>query len=62
MIKEKNMHSDFLNKLDGVGPVDNRLSTDKLHQFVCIFVRDTQHVTHDTWQVTHDMHGVVKIV
>ena len=24
----------FLNKLDGVGPVDNRPSTDKLHHFV----------------------------
>ena len=24
-----------INKLDGVGPVDNRPSTDKLHHFVC---------------------------
>ena len=24
----------FIGKLDGVGPVDNRPSTDKLHQFV----------------------------
>ena len=25
---------DFINKLDGVGPVDNRPYTDKLHRFV----------------------------
>ena len=30
-------------KLDGVGPVDNRPSTDKLHHFV-----QKKHVTHDT--------------
>ena len=51
-------------KLDGVGPVDNRPSTDKLHHFVrkkrkkkkmwhgtC----DTWHVTCDMWHMTHDM-------
>ena len=42
-------------KLDGVGPVDNRPSTDKLHHSVrkkttC----DTWHVTRDTWHVTCD--------
>ena len=25
---------DFINKLNGVGPVDNKPSTDKLHLFV----------------------------
>ena len=50
----------FVNKLDGVGPVDNRPSTDKLHHFVrkkqqknktC----DMWHVTCDMWHVTCDM-------
>ena len=36
-------------KLDKVGPVDNRPSTDKLYHF------NWKKVTHDTWQVTHDM-------
>ena len=46
----------FKKKLDGVGPVDNRPSNDKLQHFVppprknC----DMWHVTRDTWQVTHD--------
>jgi hypothetical protein len=42
-------------KLDGVGPVDNRPSTDKLHHFVRIKEeekkrrkKDMQHVTRDT--------------
>ena len=36
-------------KLDGVGPVDNRPLTDKLHHFVYLFVTcDILHVTHDT--------------
>ena len=41
-------------KLDGIGPVDNRPSTDKLHHFVkkkYIYI----HVTHDMWHVTRDM-------
>ena len=33
----------FLKKLDGVGPIDNRPSTDKLPRFVP--TRDTSHVT-----------------
>ena len=46
-------------KLDGVGPVDNRPSTNKLHHFVQkkkkIYIKkivtcDTWHVTRDTWQ------------
>ena len=49
-------------KLDGVGPVDNRPSNDKLHHFVRKKKRkkllhvtcDTWHVTHDMWHVTHD--------
>ena len=50
-------------KLDGVGPVDNRPSTDKLHHFVrrkklkkikkiLHVTRDMWHVTRDTWHVT----------
>ena len=47
-------------KLDEVGPVDNRPSTDKLHHFVnekfkkIIKKSDMWHVTCDTWHVTHD--------
>ena len=52
-------------KLDGVGPVDTRPSTDKLHHFVqkknkknnnkkkmWHMTCDTWHVTRDTWHVT----------
>ena len=52
-------------KLDGVGPVDNRPSTDKLHRFVrkkkkkkkelWHVTRDMWHVTRDTWRMTRDM-------
>ena len=35
-------------KLDGVGPVDNRPSTDKLHQFVKKKKNYMWHATHDT--------------
>ena len=47
-------------KLDGVGPVDNRPSTDKLHQIVWkkkkkkIATCDIWHLTLDTWHVTRD--------
>ena len=42
-------------KLDGVGPVDNRPSTDKLHHFVQRKKeRKKLHVTRDMWQVTPD--------
>ena len=41
-----------MKKLDGVGPVDNRPSTDKLHRFVQ--KKKIGHVTCDTWQVTSD--------
>ena len=47
--------------LDGVGPVDNRPSTDELHHFV----RKKEkmwHVTRDMWHVTHDMFGGVNIL
>jgi hypothetical protein len=59
-------------KLDGVGPVDNRPSTNKLHQFAeeekkcgmwhitCDMwhvTRDMWHVTRDMWHVTNDMLG-----
>ena len=56
-----------VNKLDGIGPIDNRPSTDKLHHFVqkkkymwhvtCDtwhMTRDMWHMTRDTWHVTHD--------
>ena len=39
-------------KLDGVGPVDNRPSTDKLNHFVR--KKHKKHVTCDTWHVTCD--------
>ena len=43
-------------KLDGVGPVVNRPSTDKLHYFVKknITLSDTWNVTCDKWHMTHD--------
>ena len=48
-------------KLDEVGPVDNRPSTDKLHHFVQKKKKekkvtcDPWHVTHDMWHMTRDM-------
>ena len=54
-------------KLDGVGPVDNRPSTDQLHHFVNLFnilkkyfdmwlvTGDMWHLTRDMWHVTRDM-------
>ena len=42
-----------LKKLDGVGPVDNRPSTDKLHHFVRKKIK--KYVTCDTRHVTCDM-------
>ena len=63
----------FLSKLDGVGPVDNRPSTDKLHHFaqkkkrkkkkkknMWHVTRDTWHVTHNTWHVTCDTWHVTR--
>ena len=50
-------------KLDGVGPNDNRPSTNSLHHFVNFFIKknvkkvvtcDRWHVTHDSWHVTGD--------
>ena len=38
-------------KLDGVGPVDNRPSNDKLHHFV----KKEKKLTCDMWHVTRDM-------
>ena len=46
----------YLGKLDGVGSVDNRTSTDKLHHFVQK-EEEEKNVTCDTWQMTHDMLG-----
>ena len=39
-------------KLDGVGPIDNRPSTNKLQYFV---KKKKKNVTYDTWHVTCDM-------
>ena len=41
------------NKLDGVGPIDNRPSTYKLHHKKRK-KSDMWHGTHETWHVTHD--------
>ena len=58
-----------IEKLDGVRPVDNRPSTDKLHHFVhkkkghvtCDMwhvTRDTWHVTRDTWHIWGGVHSL----
>ena len=53
-------------KLDGVGPIDNRPSTDKLHHFVQKKRRKRKrrkkmwHVTCDAWHVTRDMWHVTR--
>ena len=56
----------FLWKLDGVGPVDNRPSTNKLQHFVkkkmWHVTCDMWHVTCDTWHVTRDTFGGVDIL
>ena len=41
-------------KLDGIGPVDNRPSTDKLHRFVKKKNCDQWHMTCDMWHTTCD--------
>ena len=48
-------------KLDGVGPVDNRPSTDKFHHFVRKKQQQKKHVTRDTSHVTHDAFWGVNI-
>ena len=40
--------NDLGKKLDGVGPVDNRPSTDKLHHFVQRKKEEEKNVTRDT--------------
>ena len=53
-------------KLDGVGPVDNRPSTDKLHHLSERRKKKEKnymwHVTCDTWHVTRDMSHVTHSV
>ena len=49
---KKNIYM-FENKLDVVGPVDNRPSTDKLHHFVRKKEED-KNMTCDKCDVTHD--------
>ena len=51
-------------KLDGVGPVDNKPSTKKLHHFVkkqktWQVTRDKWHMTPDRWHLTRDMRHMV---
>ena len=45
--KQKILREGF-QKLDGIGPVDNRPSTDKLSQFVHKKKKKKRHVTCDT--------------
>ena len=52
-------YSLILWKLDGVGPVKNRPSTNKLHHFVQ--KHDTWHVTRDICHVTRDTLGGMNI-
>ena len=45
-----------VSKLDGLGPVDNRPSTNKLHHFVKKKKKKKMwHVTCDMWHVTRDL-------
>ena len=48
-VTEGDMHSRFVLKQDGVGPVDNRPFTNYLHHFV----HHPHHLTPDTWPVIH---------
>ena len=52
------LHCGAILKLDGVGPVENRPSTDKLHHFVK--KKEKIHVTYHTWHVTRDMWHVTR--
>ena len=54
---EKNVR--YTSKLDRVGLVDNRPSTNKLHQFVKKMTCDMWHVTRDMWHATCDRWHVV---
>ena len=50
--------SELVKYLDGVGPVDNKPSTNKLHQIVRKKKKkksDMGHMTCDMWHVTRDM-------
>ena len=44
----------LVKKLEGVGPIDNRPSTDKVHHFVPKIIIKKWHVTHDILHVTRD--------
>ena len=50
--KGNNVTIQTCRKLDGVGPIDNRPSPNKLHYFV---KKKKWHVTQDKWHMTHDM-------
>ena len=45
---------DHQKTIDGVGPVDNRPSTNLLHHFVHV-THDTWHMTRDRWHMTHNV-------
>ena len=49
------INNSCLVKLDGVGPVDNRPSNNKLHKFVNFFFFLNLHVTCDMCHMTFDM-------
>ena len=53
--KFQTVHKDMNWKLDGVGPVDNRPSTDYLHQLQKLIKYDSWHMTCDMWHVTCDI-------
>ena len=59
-----NLFSQYTGKLDGVGPVDNRPSTDYLHQFVKKRKKRKKmwHMTRDTWHMTHDTYCEMNIL
>ena len=55
-VRKDNSASLAVYQQNGVGTINNRPSTDKLHHFVQKNVTcDTWHMTCDTWHVIHDM-------
>ena len=53
--------NELINELDGVGPVDNRPSTNKLHHFV-EEEEKREEKNCDMWQVTSDRWREVNIL
>ena len=54
-VLKSTQNSLFSSKLDRVGPVDNRPSTDKLYHYVWRKKSDMWHMTRDMWHMTCDM-------